>query len=69
MITKEGVITIEEGKFFLHGFHFKGVNNFEDYRRDIISYIDSILTEESFIPINVVNVSDEYQEPGQELPL
>lgn len=66
MITKEGVITIEEGKFFLNGFHFKGVDNFEDARQDIMSYIESILTEENFVPNHNVNVSDGYQEPGQE---
>jgi len=66
MITKEGVITIEEGKFFLHGFHFKGVNNFEDYRRDLISYIEDILIEENIIPSNTVSHSDDYQELGQE---
>jgi len=69
MITKEGVITIEEGKFFINGFHFKGNNNFAEARKDIMSYIDSILTGDNFVPINVVNVSDDYQEPGQELPL
>jgi len=61
MITKEGIITIADGEFFLHNFHFKGNNNFEDARKDIMSYIDSILTEENFIPINTVNVSDEYE--------
>lgn len=66
MITKAGVITIEEGKFFLNGFHFKGASNFDDVRRDLISYIESILEEENFVPINNVNVSDGYQEPGQE---
>jgi len=66
MITKEGVITIDGGKFFLHGFHFKGNSSFADARQDLLLYIDSILIEENLIPINVVNVSDEYQEPGQE---
>ena len=66
MITKEGVITIEQGKFFIDGFRFKGVNNFADARQDLLSYIDSILTEENFVPANNVNVSDDYQEPGQE---
>jgi len=66
MITKEGVITISRGKFFLEGFHLKGINNFDDMRQDLISYIGSILKEENLIPINIVNVSGEYQEPGQE---
>ena len=66
MITKEGAIIIEEGKLFLHGFHFRGVSNVADMRQDIIEYIENILTEENFVPINVVNVSDGYQEPGQE---
>jgi len=69
MITKEGMIIIEDGKLFLHGFHFKATNNFDDNRKAIISYIDNILKEENFVPINCVYVSDEYQESGKELPL
>jgi len=61
MITKEGMITIVDGKFFVHDFHFKGHNNFSDARKDIISYIERILKEENFLPINTVNVSDGYQ--------
>jgi len=66
MIIKEGRIHIEDGKFFLYGFHFKGNSNFDDMRKDMISYIYNILTEENFVPINTVNVSDGYQEPGKE---
>ena len=66
MIIKEGVITIEDGKFFLYGFQFTGNNNFEDARQDLMAYIDSIFTEENFVPCNNVSVSDEYQEPGQD---
>jgi len=66
MITKEGMIIIEDGKLFLHGFHFKATNNFEDNRKAIISYIDNILTEENFVPVNCVYVSAGYQESGQE---
>ena len=69
MIIKEGLIIIEDGKLFLHGFHFKGTNNFEANRKSIISYIDSILKEENLVPINCVYVSGEYQEPRKELPL
>lgn len=69
MITKEGLMVIEDGKFFLYGFHFKGNNNFEDMRRDMISYIENILTEENFVPVHTVNVSGGYQEPEKELPL
>lgn len=65
MITKEGVITIEEGKFFIDGFHFKGNDNFEDCRQDLILYIENILTAKNVIPSNLINVSDGYQEPGQ----
>ena len=69
MITKEGLMVIEDGKFFLYGFHFKGNSNFDDMRKDVISYIENILTEENFVPFNTVNVSDEYEEPEQELQL
>jgi len=66
MITKEGMIIIENGKIFLHGFHFKATNNFDDNPKAIISYIENILKEENFVPINCVYVSGEYQEPGKE---